>query len=344
MSRPGDRLHRLATRVCSERTRRRLIDPAVADLQSEFAAARRTGSRWRTLTTLGAGYLSIAKVLAIAACGDLRDETLTWRPEERAGAWRGIRVAVVTTAAATLLFVVPSVSGFHFETAALDWHPRLLDFAVRVLLGLYLLPSTLALTIPLGLVLGLAWTLHGAVRTRKVGVAALALAAVCSMGMFVNVAWLTPEANQAFRQVAVARFFHWDADRAMARGDNELTLSAILTRMEQARTFGLPHTPRFYETLYYQKLSVTVAAVPLVGALLTIAFRQRWGRWRLTAAAIGLSSVYYVALTSSTYINAVFGAPPIVAGWSAAAACALAAGVIALMPRGRGATSSPSRA
>ena len=343
MRRPGDGLRRLAARVCSARTRQRLIDPAVADLQSEFAAARRTGSTWRTLRPLGAGYLSIAKVLAIAVCGDLRDESFTWRPEERAGAWRGIRVAVVTTVAATILFVVPSVSRFSFESTVLrDWNPRLADIAVRVVLGFFLLPSTLVLTLPLGLMLGLAWTLHGAVRTRKVGVAALALAAACSVGMFVNVAWLTPEANQAFRQIAAARFFHMDEDRPLARGPNELTLSVLRTRLQAAREFGLPQNERFFETLYYRKFATTVAALPMVGIVLVLAYRRRWERRGLTVAAAGVFVLFYAGFWSSAYTNAILGMPPIVAAWLGNGVCAAAATLLAVIPRRT--TSSRSRA
>jgi len=340
MSRPGDRVRRLATHLCSERARRRLIDPAVADLQAEVAAARRTGPWWRSLRTRGAGYLSVAKVLAIAVCGDLRAEASTWQPEERSAVRLGVRVAAGTITIVTALLIAKTLSQFTFNAPGLD--PDWAGLFIR--LAWYLIPSTLAMTVPLGLALAVAWTFHGAARTRKLGAAALVAATLASAAMFVNVAWLTPEANQAFRQIAVARFFHWDEDRPLARGDNELTLSALRTRMEQARTFGLPRTPRFYEALYYQKLSVTVAAVPLVCAVLGIAFRRRWGRGRLTAATIGLFGVYYLALTSSTYINAVFVVPPMVAGWSATATCALAAVVIALLPARRGATSSRARA
>ena len=342
MNRPGDRVRRLATRLCSERTRRRLIDPAVADLQEEVVAARRTGSPWRTWRALGAGYVSIAKVLAVAACGDLRDEALTWRPEERAGAWRGVRIAVATTSVATVLWVVPIVSRFSFQTTALDWDPRLVDLATRVVLGVYLLPSTLALTVPLGLVLGIAWTLHGAVRTRKVGVAALVLAAICSVGMFINLAWLTPEANQAYRQIAIARYFHWDEDRPLARGPNELTLTVVRDRLQAARQFGLPQNVRFFETLYYGKFATTVASLPMVGIILALAYRRRWERRGLTVAAAGVFALYYAGLWSSGYATAILGAPPLAAAWLANAMCAAAAMLLAVAPRRP--TSSPSRA
>ena len=41
---PGRTLHRLATHICSAKTLERIVEPAIADLQKEFAAARRCRS------------------------------------------------------------------------------------------------------------------------------------------------------------------------------------------------------------------------------------------------------------------------------------------------------------
>lgn len=332
MSRPGESLRQLATRVFSERSRRRLIEPAIADLQAEFAAARRAGSRWRALGALVAGYSSVVKVVVIAISSDLRYEAFTWAPEERAGARRGVRVAVITTTAATALTIVRTLSQFTFHTDFPGWNPVALDLVVRAGLGVYLLPSTLALTVPLGLVLGTAWTLRGTARTRKLGVAALVVAVTCSLGMFMNIAWVTPEANQAFRQIAISRYFHWDADRPLARGDNELTLSVIRERIALARQFGLPQTPRFFETLYHKKLAITVAALPMIGVILALALRRRWDGARLMAGAIGVFALYYASLWSSAYVNAIFSTPPIVAAWLPNGLFAAAAILLAAAP------------
>ena len=315
MSRPGDRLRKLATSLFSERNRRRLIEPAIADLQAEFAAARRAGSRWHALRALAIGYPSIAKVLVIAICGDLRHEAFTWQPHERAGAWQGVRVALVTTAVTTALSVVALVAQISGHATLPGWRPWLADIAVRVLFGLYLLPSTLALTIPLGLVLGTAWALRGAARTGRLGAAAAVLAAVCSLGMFVNIAWLTPQAHQTFRQIAISRFFHWDEDRPLARADYELRFSALRERFAAARQFGLPQTPRYFETLYYKELAQTVAAVPMVAVVLALAYRRRWDGAALVVTGVVVIALHYVGLRSSPYTNAIFGAPPTVAAW-----------------------------
>ena len=97
MTPPGLRLRALSLRWCSDRARRRLIDPALADFQAECAAARRTGSRARVFRTLVAGYLAMAKVLVIAACGDLRaaSSMTAWQPAERAGARAGAWIALM---------------------------------------------------------------------------------------------------------------------------------------------------------------------------------------------------------------------------------------------------------
>jgi len=321
MTRPGDRLRRLVMRCCSERTRRRLIDPAVADLQAEVAAAHRSHSAWRTLRALAAGYLSIAKVLLIATAGELQDCASTWQPEERAGARRGLLVALAATALATGLLVgIPA----HGATETMD----------RVLLSLYLTPSMLPVTLQLGLLLGTAWTFHGAARTRKLGVAAMALAALCSIGMFVNLGWLTPEANQAFRELTIPPQFRDGTDRPLARGFNELTLPAMRRRLQEARLTESPSQVRYYEAAYHQKLALSIAPLPLVGVILALAFRRRWRRGSLTAAAVALFAAHLLILMSIQLYGPRLGASPLLIGW-AATALAAAAAVVITSTRGR---------
>ena len=333
MNHPGDGLRQLTTRFCSERNRRRLLDPAIADLQAEFAAARRGTSRWGVPRALASGYVSVAKVLVIAICGDLRHEARSWQPAERALARGGIRVAVIMTAAATALTIIYTLSKFTFHAEFPGRNPVAWALIMRAGLGIYLLPSTLALTLPFGLVLGTAWTLRGTARTGKLGVGAMVLAVACSLGMFVNIAWLTPEANQAFRQIAVARFFHWDEDRPLTRGENELTLAVLRERIAVARQFGLPQNARFFETLYHKKLAITAAAVPMIGVLLALAFRRKWNGAPLIAAAIAVFALYYTGLWTSVYANAIFSAPPIVAAWLPNGLVAAAAILLAAAPR-----------
>jgi hypothetical protein len=322
MSRPGDGVRWLATRVCTERTRRRLIDPAVADLQSEFAAARRTGSTRRTWWTLAAGYQSIAKVLAIAVCGDLWVEAVTWQAEERAGARRGGLVAIAATVIGTALFVAMQVQVR--GTVSPDW----------ALLSLYLTPSTLALTVPPGLVLGVAWTFHGAARTRKLAVAAMVVTVLCSAAMFANLGWLTPEANQAYRETIVPREFR--DTTPLPRGFHELSWAGMRARLREVRGVESPSEVRFYEASYHRKLAITVAPLALVGVMLALAFRRRWNRGRLMGAAMLLAFAHVLMLLIDMRVGASLSAPPIVIGWAGTALCAATALLITLLrPRAR---------
>jgi hypothetical protein len=326
MNRPCDHLRQLAARLCSERSRRRLIDPAIADLQAEVAAARRAGSTRQRVRAHAAGYLSIAKVLAIAVFGDLRHESSTWQPEERAGARRGAIVAIGATIIATGLFVVPLVDNF--------------NVAVPALLALYVTPAALPVSVPLGLMLGVAWAFHGAARTRKLAIGALVLSGLCSIAMFVNLGWLTPETNQAFRVLAfdsVRAEFPDSGESAqpLQRGFNELSLPAMRARLIEMRATESPSEVRALEVALYRKLALSVAAPPLVGLLLALAFRRRWGRGRLMAAAIATFAAYIVVDGAAQLFGARLGLPTLVIGWSATALCAVATVLI---------TSSRSRA
>jgi len=312
MTRPGERLRRLAARVCSERTRQRLIDPAVADLQAEFAAARRNGSVWRRVRILGAGYLSIAKVLIIAAGADLRESATTWQREEASRARRGAWVALGIITAATVLLELPLLGSLEIGTGVGE----------RLRLATYLAPSNLALSVPLGLAIATGWALHGATRTRKVAAAALVTAAALSVLMFVNLAWLTPDANQAFRVTVMAH--HDPPAPPPVRGDGELRWEDLRTRLRQARDAADGDVWQL-ETLYYRKWSMSAAPLAMVALVVALAFRRPWTRVGLTGVVCGVYAAYY-ALLLSTFPLAQRGvAPPMVLEWAGTALCLAAA-------------------
>jgi hypothetical protein len=288
----------------------------VADLQAEAANARRN-SPWLTALALTRGYLSIAKVMAIAACGDLLHEATSWRPEERAGVWRGARTALAATIVATIAFETYAMSGVRWmvtESSDGSGWPGLFTQAV---MSIYLAPSTLVLTLPLGLVLFVATTFQGTACTAKLAIATVTLAMLCSAAMFANVAWVTPEANQAFRQITFSRL---QPGTVLARGDNELTLRVVRARLKAAQKLGVANDVHFLERLYHQKLAIASAALPMVGLMLALAFRRNLSRARLTLVAVGLCVMYYAGLELATDASAL-GVPPIVAAWWTNGAC-----------------------
>jgi hypothetical protein len=308
MSRPGDRLRRLATRTCSERSLRRFVDPAIADLQAEFAAARRAGSAWHRIRTLATGYLSVVKVLAIAACGDLRHAATTWTPTEAASTRRGALIALAVTTAATAFLTIPVME--QFPEADLGLAP-------------YVVPSALPLSIPLGLAVASAWMLHAAVRTRKVAAVTLLTAALTSAAMFANFERVIPATNQAFRTMVMAKF---DPPVASpARGANELQFWELRERVRETRNSGRESEARWLELTYYRRWSMSVMPLAMVAVMVALAFRRQWSRRALTGVAFAIYLAHYALLMSAFSLAELGVARPIVIGWAGTFLCLAAA-------------------
>jgi lipopolysaccharide export LptBFGC system permease protein LptF len=168
MKRPGDRLRALATQVFDEDTMERLVDPVIADLQTEYAEASRAGQVWRRRWVSLGGYIAFAKVSV-----------------------RPLRVFLTVMSAVTLLMMVPP----YLQSA------RFMTFA-RLL---YLLPQALVIAVPFALMIALGWS-RPVRRSRQWLRAMIAAGVICSAFCFVTLAWWTPAANQAFR-VSMAREF-----------------------------------------------------------------------------------------------------------------------------------------
>jgi hypothetical protein len=298
MSRPGDFVRRTATRVCSERMRRRLIDPAVADLQAEVAEARRTGSTWRLLQSLTAGYLSVAKVLVIAACGEFRQHATTWERHEVAGVVRAALIAGGTISVATLLLALPFIVQSSYPNPG--W------------LAVYLIPSTLPVSVPLGFAVATAWALHGAARTRRVASVVLFTAALTSAAMFVNMVRVVPDANQAFREAVAAKLN--PAGPAPRRGSNELRLTELRVALREAQALGRDDEAWQLETTYYRKWTLSVTPLAIVGLVVALGFTRRWTRRRLTVTACGVFFVVHFPLWTSAGMLSSVARPMVIEG------------------------------
>ena len=328
MTRPGQRIRALSLRWCSDRARRRLIDPALADFQAEFASARRSGSRQRLLLTLAAGYPAIAKVLVIGGCGDLRAQLRSWQPAERAGARGGVRVGLVIVAMATAFLEVPHLAN-HMDLSV--WP------------SLYLIPQALPLSVPFGLAVAAAWTLRGAARTRKLAAAVLWVAAMASAVMFANLNWLVPEANQAFRVHMVAQLDpRHDPSKPLARGFNELGWSQARQRLRQVRARADTSEIRRFETSYYRRFAISVTPVAIVVLVVALAFWRDWTRGGLIGVALGVCVANYTLMWSALSFAQFDILAPIAISWIPNLMCGLAALLLAFGGRAAAATVPPA--
>ena len=219
--RPGERLRALASRLCSDIAMDRLIDPVLADLQREHADATRRGLVWRRRGIRIAGTLAFWKVIGLHAA--TRAPSLA---PERAAAnehaiGRTMAFSAAFIAALTLLFVWPQVSSTVIERDHLGYYTKVTgrDLAWLVL---FLVPQAAAVGVPLGFSCGVLFGLRRRTPTARARRTILLIALTCSALMLIVVAWMMPEANQAFRELLIGH--------RIPRGTNELTLESLWAR------------------------------------------------------------------------------------------------------------------
>jgi hypothetical protein len=334
MTRPGARIRALCVRWCSERTRRRLVDPALADLQAEYAAAQRTGSRLRTLSTLLVGYVALVKVLLLAGVGDVGVALRTWRPEEATGLRSGARMALGLVVVSTVLLTAPLLH-------SLGWILERLDWTARSLAALYLIPSSLAITAPYSLGVAVAWALYGAARTRKLAGIALVVAALASAATFANLLWVVPDANQGFRQ-QVSAVLYPEGGAPLARGINELSPEDAQHRWREVHGRGDAREIGTFETWYYRRFAISLSPLVVVSLIVAIAFWRPWTRRGLTSVALAVCVVNYALLMSAQWLATLGVLPPLVLAWSGDALCLLAAITLASASRWGRASATPA--
>jgi lipopolysaccharide export LptBFGC system permease protein LptF len=267
----------------------RLIDPVIADLQAEHKAALRTSSAWRSRWVLLVGYVAFAKVVLICGLLGTQHAWLNWSIDDQRGLSRTLLWVAIVTAVLTIVLGMPSfLQTFDMREINANARPERLI--------LYLIPSSLALSLPAGLAIGAVLGLSRSAKSRRMLGALGLLAVVMSFASLVNVSWITPLANQSYRVEVVGNSI------AVGRGRNELSLSEL--RATPGGTF-----------LYQSRLALAIA--PLTFAIFGIVIGTR--RWRRTVgvfmACAGVVS-YIFALNFGMYFNYHEMMPARVAAWT----------------------------
>jgi hypothetical protein len=303
MTRPGDRLCALAARVFSTKTMERLIDPVVADLQTEWVETVRQGRVWKSRWVRMAGYVAFLKVIAFAACeGSMRifnaripDHN---RAARRAIGW-AVSVTVVLTALLEIPFLnLPAASGIH------------VSHGDRAKLLLYLIPQGLTIAVPIGIMIGILRGWAGRTVSRRSSSAILATAFVCSLAMFGMLAWIVPASNQAFRVTLVGH--------DLLKGLHELTLGD-LSRQVAWELHPLQGDPSIRQLATEYHLRWALSCTTFIFALFGLAVipRRSAGRTSIGLAACAIYFAYYITVFDGTEpLRAqVGGLPPFAIAW-----------------------------
>jgi hypothetical protein len=194
MSRPGDGLRVLAAHVVNARTMERVVDPAIADLQRDSSMS---------------SYVAVVKVLLLCISQEAMMFSAGWTSDDRRAVARVVAATALVTVLGTLLFEAPPFLSYAWRSS---------DFDRR--LPLYLAPQAFPLAVAIGVTLGTVFGIGGRAFSGRVTTWVVALGIVVSVIAFIDLAWITPAANQAFR-VAVS------GNRDIVRGVPEMTLGEL---------------------------------------------------------------------------------------------------------------------
>ena len=261
MTAPGAWLYRLASFVCRPSTIARLIDPWLADFQFEYGAA-------------AFGRARAAWVRVVHSIAFVRLVTVGVLAGDRASTTRLIAWIAGCTAVMTLLFTWPIVA---------LWSGRPQVF-------LLIVPSALAVAIPLGAALGTTFAVRPNRVSRELRALAVGLAFFSAIGNGV-VAWQwMPAANQAFR-VETFRLVTGNPRANLRKGPNELTLRELRREILQQQQAGASNLNPMRIALHGR---VALAVLPFTLVLCSFALAGRYRRgWALALTVIVLEMVCF---------------------------------------------------
>jgi lipopolysaccharide export system permease LptF/LptG-like protein len=314
MKHPGEWLRAQARRVCSPKTMERLIDPVVADLQTEYRAADASGRRWKARGILIAGYAGFAKAMLLRGWQSM-SESAEWTTDDRRALGRTSAIAAGAVAMAIVLFEIPPLQ----YVSTID--PQAL---------LFLIPQTLPLAIPVGVTLGVLFGLRGGFVGRRLSVVVVLVALACSAFSLGALDRLVPVSNQAFRGVVFK-------SRPLGRGLNELTLGELRVQMRGERVPNLmaPLDPQAAAVAYHARLSLSCASFAFAIFALAVVRNRSVKRWLRIAAAAGAFAGYYAIMFGGVGMGRHALFPPAVGAWLANIALLLVAAIVATLPAGK---------
>jgi hypothetical protein len=278
----GHRIRRIAVRMFSARTMEQLIDPVLADLQTEYNNAVRHGrvsrGRWIRL----AGCVTLLKSVAWYGCERSMRTIHDWTADDRDGLGRTVSFSLAAIAATTTLLLVPPM--LHVPSTH-----------VSATLLLYVIPQALPLAIPVGLTLGILYGLRGRVVSHRSAGAVVAIAGFCSVASFVIFVWVLPAANQAFRVSVYQALRAPGAGRtSLMKGPNELTLRELSQRIQSNMRAGQSFRGLAYD--YHVRWALPCATLVLALFALSVVTRCRGGRFVYAVAACSAYLGYYLFL------------------------------------------------
>lgn len=281
---PGRTLHRLAARVCSERSFERVVEPAIADFQNEYAEIDAHSQAKRALVLIR-GYAGVLEGIAMTL--------LSVSQNDRRALLRTCVWAALATVGASALFIAITIAAV----------PVFAPFYIALLT-----PMTLPMALPIGLTIGIAFGLCYSQVSSSARLVVVASAVCIAAVSFVSTAWVKPVANQSFRQSV----FNAIGGRGIVvKGLNEMSLSELQREARMAPRGDATDTLQRASWTYHLTFALPVAPV-ILAALALVLIRRGAKR----AAVMSTCVAYYVVLMAGEAL-VYEGLPPLAGAWMA---------------------------
>lgn len=276
MTRPGTWFRSVARRVCAPATLERVIDPAIADVQAEHAEAVRSGSVWRPAWVRITGFITLCRTGSVLMARASTRRTWEWIIADEHSIGRLLGYSSLVIALLTLALALIPLYGTQ------RWRG---SDAVTATLYLYVIPQAIPLAVVFGLPVGILIAMHGRPVTSRVCRGVVAIGILSAIATFVVAAWILPEANQAFRELASGRPF-------VVRGANELTFAELSARLTALERRGALSEAFAYEMSYHVRLAASFAPIVMSAFALALATARR--RTAVSIAVIAIALIVYV--------------------------------------------------
>ena len=285
---PGRALHRLAARICSEKTLERVVEPALADLQKEYRGAD-ASSVWRRAWIVIAGYSAILKAMAICAVSVSVAAT-----DERRALIATLIWSCLIFVAATVLLLLPPLSIVEGKVSS--------EYLIQ------LLPQAVPLAIPVGVAFGVAFGMAGRTATRSVTKIILLSAVFASLVSFMTLAWAMPAGNQAYRESVARAAGH---SGPLRKGFSEMTLSELDREAVIAASAGDVHLANQFAWSFHFRFALAAANLVLAGFVVVVGSRRVVLR---SIGALVLCLAYWALIFTGEFLSVYRTVVPTFAG------------------------------
>jgi hypothetical protein len=273
-----------------------LVDPVLADFQTEYEAAIRQKRIWHSRWLRIAGYVVFLKVMAWYGGQQCIERLVEGPADDHRAVARAIGFAVPLTVASTVLLEVPPLLIMPSHA-----HP---NFARLVVL---LVPQALALALPIGFTLGLLMGIGTHSLSPHLRRVIILLAVMCSAASLANLAWITPAANQAFR---VSVF-----GGPVLKGGNELTIHELRELLgpatREAMVLAAPNDRPDLALLYHTRWALSFATLALTWFALVLKGKRLVRGVVMCVAFVS----YYMLLYGGRQLVLAGTVPPYAAAW-----------------------------